>query len=96
MVSKKDVEHVAELARIELTEEEKEKFTKQLGDIVEYVDQLNELDTKNIDPMAHPCPITNVMRADRICYDNTREELLENAPEEEDSFFKVPKINDET
>lgn len=96
MVSKKDVEHVAKLARIDLTEEEKEKFAKQLGDIIEYVDQLNEVDTNGVDPMAHPYPITNVIRADRICYDNTREELLKNAPEEEDSFFKVPKINEES
>jgi aspartyl-tRNA(Asn)/glutamyl-tRNA(Gln) amidotransferase subunit C len=93
VISKKDVEHVANLARIELTEEEKEKFTKQLGDIIKYVDQLNEVDTTNIDPMAHPYLMTNVMREDEVKYSNTKEELLQNAPEEEDGFFKVPKIN---
>lgn len=96
LISKKDVEHVAKLARIELSEDEKEKFAKQLGNIIEYVDQLNEVDTEGVEPMAHPCTITNVTRADRACYKNTREELLANAPEEEDSFFKVPKINEES
>lgn len=93
MISKKDVEHVAKLACIELTESEKEKFTKQLGDIIKHVDQLNEVDTTNIDPMAHPSPFFNVMRDDVVEYNNTKEELIANAPEEEDSFFKVPKIN---
>lgn len=96
MINIKDVEHVAKLARIELSEDEKEKFAKQLGAIIEYIDQLNEVETENIDPMAHPYPITNVTRADKACYENTREELLTNAPEEEDSFFKVPKINEES
>lgn len=96
LITKKDVEHVAKLARIELSEDEKEKFAKQLGDIIEYVDQLNEVDTEGVDPMAHPYPLTNITRVDRVEYDNTREELLLNAPDEEDGFFKVPKINEES
>ncbi|MDD3420465.1 MAG: Asp-tRNA(Asn)/Glu-tRNA(Gln) amidotransferase subunit GatC [Candidatus Gastranaerophilales bacterium] len=93
MINKKDVEHVANLARIELTEEEKEKFTKQLGDIIEHVNQLNEVDTTDVEPMAHPYPQVNVVREDIVNYKNTKEELLSNAPQEEDGFFKVPKIN---
>ncbi len=93
MITKKDVEHVAKLARIEITEEEKEKFTKQLGDVIKHVNQLNEVDTTGVEPMAHAYPLFNVMREDEVKYGNTREELLKNAPEEEDSFFKVPKIH---
>ena len=93
MISKKDVEHVAKLARIEITEEEKEKFTKQLDDIIKYVEQLNEVDTTGVEPMAHAYPLFNVVREDEAKYACTRQELLKNAPQEEDSFFKVPKIN---
>ena len=92
MITIKDVEHVAKLARLSLTEEEKEKFTKQLGDILNYVEQLNEVNTDNVEPMAHAFPITNVMRDDNAYTEFTREELFANAPEEEDGFFKVPKI----
>lgn len=93
MLTKKEVEHVANLARIELTEEEKEKFTKQLGDVIKYVEQLNEVDTLGIEPMAHPCPEFNVTREDIVDYPCSKEELLHNAPSEENGFFKVPKIN---
>ena len=64
MISIKDVEHVAKLARLELTEEEKEKFTKQLGAILEYAQQMNEIDTTGVEPMAHAIPVVNVMRED--------------------------------
>lgn len=93
MINKKDVEHVANLARIKLSEDEKEKFTKQLGDIIKYVDQLNEVDTTGVEPMAHPYPLVNVVRDDVPTHKISREELLKNAPEEENSFFKVPKMN---
>ena len=93
MINKKDVEHVAKLARIKLTDEETVKFTKQLGDIIKYVDQLNEVDTRGVEPMAHPYPLVNVVRKDIVNYKITKEELLKNAPDKEDSFLKVPKIN---
>ena len=92
MITIKDVEHVAKLARLALTEEEKEKFSKQLGSILEYVNELNEVNTDNVEPMAHAFPISNVMREDIVVQEFTREEMLKNAPEEEDGFFKVPKI----
>ena len=93
MITIKDVEHVAKLARLELTEEEKEKFTKQLGDVLKHVDAMNEVDTSNVEPMAHAIDFVNVMREDEVKQDFTREEMLKNAPEEEDGFFKVPRIN---
>ena len=93
MITTKDVEHVAKLARLELTEEEKETYTKQLGDVLKYVEQMNEVDTSNVEPMAHAIEFVNVMRDDKVYYEQTKEALMQNAPEEENGFFKVPKIN---
>ena len=93
MITIKDVEHVAKLARLELTEEEKELYTKQLGAVLEYVNQMNEVDTSNVEPMAHAIDFVNVMREDKVFYEQTKEELMKNAPYEEDGFFRVPKIN---
>ena len=93
MITVKDVEHVAKLARLELTEAEKEKFAGQLGDVLKYVEQMNEVDTSSVVPMAHAMDFVNVMRDDTVKYEQTKEELLMNAPDEEDGFFKVPKIN---
>ncbi len=93
MITIKDVEHVAKLARLELSEEEKEKFTHQLGDVLKYVDMMNEVDTSNVEPMNHPIDFVNVTREDVPIYENTREELMANGPDVEGEFFKVPKIN---
>ncbi len=93
MITVKDVEHVAKLARLELTEEEKEKFTSQLGDVLKYVEQMNEVNTSDVEPMAHAIDFVNVMREDEVKYEQTKEELMKNAPDAEDGFFKVPKIN---
>lgn len=93
MITIKDVEHVAKLARLELSEEEKVKFSKQLGDILKYVEQMNKVDTTNIEPMSHAIPIVNVMREDKVVTEQTKEELMANAPSKEDGFFRVPKIN---
>ncbi len=93
MITIQDVEHVAKLARLDLTEEEKVKFSKQLGDVLKYVEQMNEVDTSNVEPLSHVVDFNNVMREDEIHYDCSKEELMMNAPEEENGFFKVPKIN---
>lgn len=93
MITIKDVEHVAKLARLELSEEEKEMYTHQLGNVLEHVEKMNEVDTEGVEPMNHPIHFTNVMREDKKIYENTREELMENAPDVEGDFFKVPKIN---
>lgn len=93
MITIQDVEHVAKLARLELSEEEKQKFTKQLGDILKYVEQMNEVDTTGVKPMAHAFDFVNVMREDEVAHEQTKEELMKNAPEEENGFFRVPKIS---
>lgn len=93
MITIKDVEHVAKLARLELTEEEKVMFTGQLGDVLSHVEKMNEVDTTGVEPMNHPIDFVNVMREDEKIYENTREELMQNAPDVEGEFFKVPKIN---
>ena len=93
MITIKDVEHVAKLSRLALSQEEMEKFAPQLNSILEYVDELNKVDTTGVEPMAHSIKISNVMREDEVKQDFSREEMLKNAPEEEDGFFKVPKIN---
>ena len=93
MITVKDVEHAAKLARLELSENEKEKFAVQLGDVLKYIEQMNEIDTSNVEPMAHAVDFVNVMRADTVNYEQTKEELMMNAPDAENGFFKVPKIN---
>ena len=93
MITIKDVEHVARLARLELTDEEKEMFTHQLGDVLEHVERMNEVNTDGVEPMNHPIDFYNVTREDVKIYENTREELMQNAPDIEGEFFKVPKIN---
>ena len=93
MITIKDVEHVAKLARLELTQDEKEMFTHQLGDVLSHVEKMNEVDTTGVEPMNHPIDFSNVMREDVKIYENTREELMQNGPDIEGDFFKVPKIN---
>ncbi|MBR2069510.1 MAG: Asp-tRNA(Asn)/Glu-tRNA(Gln) amidotransferase subunit GatC [Candidatus Gastranaerophilales bacterium] len=93
MITIKDVEHVAKLARLELSEDEKEMFTHQLGDVLNHVERMNEVDTQGVEPMNHPIDFSNVMREDVKIYENTREELMQNAPDVEGEFFKVPRIN---
>ena len=93
MIEIKDVEHVAKLARLDLTENEKEKFANQLSSILEYVEEMNEVDTTDVEPMSHAIHFVNVMREDEVQYEQTKEELMKNAPFEEDGFFRVPKIS---
>lgn len=94
MITLKEVEHVAKLARLDLSEAEKAKYADQLGKLLEYFNQLKEIDTQNIEPMAHPVQAVNVVREDIIAPAFSREEILNNAPEVEDGYFKVPKIID--
>jgi aspartyl-tRNA(Asn)/glutamyl-tRNA(Gln) amidotransferase subunit C len=92
MITKKDVEHVARLARVALTEEEKEKFTVQLGNILGHIEKLKELDTSKVGPTAHPFFVHTVWREDRLEPFADREGILKNAPDREEIFFKVPKV----
>ena len=91
-ISKDDVIHVAELARLEFGEEELEKFTEQLGNILEYIERLSELDTKGVEPTSHVLDISTPLREDRVEEWITPEQVLGNAPQREDDFFAVPKV----
>ncbi len=91
-VTIKDVEYIANLARLEFKEEEKEKFTEQFNRILEYIDKLNELDTTNVEPLYHVIDIKNVFREDIVKPSYPREEILKNAPSRTEYFFKVPKV----
>lgn len=92
IITRQQVEHVARLARLELTEEEKEVYTGQLNSILEYVKVLDELDTSQVQPMAHVLPIHNVFRPDETRPSIDKEEALDNAPDRQGEFFKVPRI----
>ena len=87
-----EVEHVAELARLEFGEEEKKKLAEQLGGILDYIDQLNELDTEEVPPTSHAIPVKNVVRPDAAKPSLTRDEALANAPSNVEGLFEVPKI----
>ena len=87
-----NVEYAARLARLRLSDEEKEEFTGQLDDILTYMDQLNTVDTTEVEPTSHVISITNVLRNDEVCESLPREPSLRNAPEAERGFYKVPKI----
>lgn len=88
----KEVEHVALLARLSLTEEEKKTFTGQLSSILDYADTLKLLNTEGIEPLTHILPMNNVFRADEIKPSIPRDEMLANAPLTEEGQYKVPKI----
>lgn len=91
-LSRHDVEKVSLLARLSLSEEELTKMTSQLGDIVGYVDQLAELDTEGVEPMAHAVDVANVFRADEVRPSLPREEALTNAPEADGECYLVPAV----
>ena len=93
-LDKSQVRKVARLSRLELTEAEVEEFTGQLSAILDYVEKMNELDTENIEPLAHCLPISNVFRPDRVGKSLGAERTLANAPQRDGNFFKVPKILD--
>lgn len=91
-VTKKDVEKIAELARLKFSEQELESFTHQMNEILSYMDKLNELDTENVKPLSHPVEQTNVFREDELKSSITTEEALKNAPAKDEHQFKVPKV----
>lgn len=95
-LSTSEVEHVARLARLELSDEEKERFTHQLNDILQYVEKLKELNTEGVEPTAHAIPLQNIFREDQVRPSMDREAVLSNAPDREDVFFKVPQIMEES
>ncbi|QLG38510.1 MULTISPECIES: Asp-tRNA(Asn)/Glu-tRNA(Gln) amidotransferase subunit GatC [unclassified Paenibacillus] len=91
-ISNNDVQHVAKLARLNLTAEEEQTLTGQLNAILKYAEKLNELDTENIEPTTHVLHVSNVMREDETRESLSIEQVMRNAPEEEDGQFKVPAV----
>lgn len=92
MIDSKLVRKVANLARLELTADEEAKFTTQLGSILDYVEQLNELDVTNVQPTTRAIDVSNVTREDILQPYPERNEILNSAPQQEGDFFRVPKI----
>ncbi len=86
------IEHLSRLARLSLSDEEKELFGNQLNSILSYMDKLNELDTGNVEPTSHVISIINIVREDLPWTSLDREEALMNAPDRTDKFYRVPKI----
>ena len=91
-VTRKDVEHIAELARLKFEDVELDSFTDQLNEILNYMGKLNELNTENVEPLSHPVEENNVFREDEEKPSIPTEEALKNAPEKDEHFFKVPKV----
>ncbi|MFC1721741.1 Asp-tRNA(Asn)/Glu-tRNA(Gln) amidotransferase subunit GatC [Patescibacteria group bacterium] len=91
-LTKTEVEHVAKLARIDLTDKEKKKFQEQLGEVLDYIDKINEVDTENVEPTWQVTGLTNVMRPDRVDDYEQSKELIEAAPESEDNQVKVKSV----
>ncbi len=94
-ISMKEVEHVARLSRLELSEAEKERMRRELDSILAYIDKLRALDTEGVEPTSHAVPMTNVLRPDTPWPSFPQEEMLANAPERSGEFFRVPKIIEE-
>ena len=91
VISDKTIEYVGILAKLELSPEEKERAKKDMGEMLDYIDQLNELDTTGVAPMSHVVPVHNVFREDVVENGDDRENMLKNAPEAKDGSYQVPK-----
>ena len=94
IISDETIEYVGILAKLELSDEEKEQAKKDMGSMLDYIDKLNELDTTGVEPMSHVFPVNNVFREDVVTNGDDRDDILANAPEEKDGAFVVPKTFD--
>ena len=94
-ITMRDVEHVARLSRLALTDQEKERMRRELDGILSYIDKLRALDTANVPPTSHAVPMTNVMREDEPRPSLAQDLMLANAAERSGEFFRVPKIIEE-
>ncbi len=93
-ISDETIEYVGILAKLELSDEEKEQAKKDMANMLDYIDTLNELDTSGVEPMSHVFPVENVFREDVVTNGDTRDEILKNAPESKEGAFVVPKTFD--
>lgn len=91
IISDETIEYVGILAKLELSDEEKENAKKDMGEMLDYIDKLGELDTSNVEPMSHAFAVTNVFREDVVTNGDGQEETLANAPSMKDEGFEVPK-----
>lgn len=94
IISDETIEYVGILAKLELSDEEKEQAKKDMANMLDYIDTLNELDTSGVEPMSHVFPVNNVFREDVVTNGDDREEILANAPETKEGAFVVPKTFD--
>ena len=91
-LSPQEIDHIALLARLELSEQERERAAGQLSQILDHFQQLNELDTTDVEPTSHVMPVVNVLRADEARPSLPRDVVLSNAPEHADGMFQVPRV----
>ena len=94
IISDETIEYVGILAKLELSDEEKEQAKKDMANMLDYIDTLNELDTSGVEPMSHVFPVNNVFREDVVTNGDARDEILANAPEAKEGAFVVPKTFD--
>jgi aspartyl-tRNA(Asn)/glutamyl-tRNA(Gln) amidotransferase subunit C len=94
VVTTEDVRRVATLARLDLSPTEEERLTEELGRILQYMEKLNELDTEGVSPSAHPIPVAGSFRADKAEIFPGLSELLAQAPDRRDGFYRVPRVID--
>lgn len=90
-ITDETIDYVGILAKLELFDEEKEKAKKDMGEILDYIDKLNELDTSGVEPMSHVFPVNNVFREDEVTNGDDRENMLKNAPDRNEEAYIVPK-----
>jgi len=94
-ITEKDIQYVADLARLNLSPDETDRLTRDMEEIIRYsMDKLSELDTENVEPMEHVLPIRNIFREDKSYESFDREEILRNAPDKADGCFRVPRTVD--
>ncbi len=94
VINDETIEYVGILAKLELSEEEKEQAKRDMGRMLDYIDKLSELDTSGVEPMSHVFSVQNVFREDVVTNGDMREEILKNAPGEKDGMFMVPPTFD--
>ena len=94
IISDETIEYVGILAKLDLSEEEKEQAKKDMGNMLDYIDQLNELDTEGVEPMSHVFSLHNVFRSDEVANGDDREKMLRNAPQKKEGTYMVPKTFD--
>lgn len=90
VITDETIDYVGILAKLELSAKEKEQAKKDLAEMLDYIDQLGELDTTGVEPMSHVFPVNNVFREDVVTNGDDRDNILKNAPEEKDGMFVVP------